>query len=127
MQMIEVKLEQKANTKELLIYVTNKHKTDYFMDQMLLFKDGKYSLDCLMIYDAEGNKLYRRRTARLFASKFPEDYITLKPEQTYSTSIKLDDFFNINSNYIDVQYDASNSYPGIGMDKITSETLRMSF
>ena len=127
MEIIKVKLGQKESTKVLLISVTNNYKTDYFLDQMLLFKDGRYSLDCLMIYNEEGEKLYARRTAKLLGSKFPDDYIKLAPDQTYSTSLDLDKFFDIKSNVIEVQYIGFNDDPIVGFHKITSEKLTMSF
>ena len=127
MEMIEVKLEQKANTKELLIHVTNKYKTDYFMDQMLLFKSGKITLDCIIIHNAKGEKLCKRIYYRMLGSKFPDDYIKLKPNQTYFTSLDLDKFFDIKSKVIEVQYSGSNSDPIVGYHLITSEILTMHF
>ncbi|MBH0059243.1 hypothetical protein I6F65_20075 [Pseudoalteromonas sp. SWXJZ94C] len=118
--MIEVILDQDAKTNELLISFTNKYNKVCFIDHMRIFKNERYTVACLDIYDLAGKKISRLKHLRLRAPKFPDDYLKLEAGQTYLASLDLNKHFKIETNEIIVQYNCYNSSP------ISEERQKMS-
>lgn len=93
---------------------------------MHVFKNQRYTLACLDIYDQAGTKIPRIKYLKLRASKFPDDYLKLEPGQIYLTSLDLNKHFKIESNEIIVQYNCCNSSPiSEEHQKISSNKLTM--
>ena len=128
MEIIDVKIEQDSNTKEFIVNFTNQSDTPYFMDQMRVFKSGKYTLDCLKVFDPSGNKIQRPISLKIRPSKFPDEYMKFEPGESFSAALNLSKIFNIKTNTASVQYSCYNSDPSHeGSLKIESNIITMTF
>jgi len=59
MEIIHVNLEQNLHANELIVNFKNTSDITCFMDYKRILKNGKYTLDCLKIYDKYGVKVKR--------------------------------------------------------------------
>ena len=113
MEIIHVNLEQNLHNNELIVNFKNISDITCFMDYKRIFKNGKYTLDCLKIYDKDGVKVKRLKYLKMLRSEFPEEYMKFEPGESYFSVLKLDEIFNIKTNVVTVQYSSSNTDPNL--------------
>ncbi len=92
----------------LVATFSNVSDEPYFLDKKVVFFDGRYTLACLTVTN-NGEKIKRKMNLKLKPSKFPDDYIEIKPNNKLVQFLELGEHFHLpEKGELDIEYSCRN-------------------